>query len=239
MPRKTLIIKTGTTIDSLLHKGQDFEHWFIKGIGLAADKFQVVSVFRDEALPPLEHINAIVSSGSPAYLTDLAPWNFVTAQYLRDAYERNIPQLGVCYGHQLLAWAFGGEVDFHPLGREIGTVSVRLTAAAQGDALLNSCPTEFLVQSSHKQSVMELPPGAELLAGNEFDPHHGFRLGRCAWGLQFHPEFDGAIMQAYIRERSDVLQGEGLEPDRLLQQVSETPVAASLLARFGELIPRD
>lgn len=236
MSKKILIIKTGTTIDSLLDQGQDFEDWFIKGIGLEADKFQLVSVFLDEPLPPLEQVNAIMSTGSPAYITDLAPWNFVTAQYLREAFDRDIPQLGICYGHQLLAWAFGGEVDFHPLGREIGTVPLRLTPAAADDALFAGCPREFQVQVSHQQTVMVLPPGAELLASNDFEPHHAFRLGSCAWGVQFHPEFDAAIMASYIEERRPALRAEGLNVGELLDRVADTPVAANLLRRFGELI---
>ncbi len=238
MSTKTLIIKTGTTIESMLDRGQDFENWFTKGIGLPPDKFQVVSVFLDHSLPPLEEVNGIITTGSAAYITDLAPWNFTTAQYLREALKRGIPQLGVCYGHQLLAWAFGGEVDFHPLGREIGTVPLRLTAAAREDELFADLPPEFSAQASHQQTVMELPPEAVLLAANEFEPHHAFRLGSCAWGVQFHPEFDAAIMACYIEERRSHLQAEGLDPDALLHAVAATPVAAELLRRFREIISR-
>ncbi|MEQ8954000.1 MAG: glutamine amidotransferase [Gammaproteobacteria bacterium] len=238
MSRKILILKTGNTIPSLLQRGQDFEHWFIKSIGLAADKFQLVSVFLNQALPPLDEVEAIVSTGSPAYVTDLAPWNFVVAAYLREAFDRDIPQLGVCYGHQLLAWAFGGEVGFHPLGREIGTVPIRLSAAAAADPLFRGSPAQFQVQVSHQQTVMELPPGAVLLAANEFEPHHAFRLGDCAWGVQFHPEFDASIMDSYIRERRSALTAEGLDPETLLAQTRETAHAASLLHRFRELIGR-
>jgi GMP synthase (glutamine-hydrolysing) len=144
--------------------------------------------------------------------------------------------LGVCYGHQLLAWAFGGEVGFHPGGREIGTVDVELTQAAASDVLFAEMPTQFSVQASHLQSVLSLPNEAVLLARNSFDAHHVFRLGSSTWGVQFHPEFSAHVMSTYIRERSADIVREGLNVEELLARVDATPVSASLLRRFATLL---
>lgn len=233
MSEKTLlIIKTGNTIASLRNQGEDFEDWFIAGSGLPASAFTVRSLFLGEPLPELAVTAGIIVTGSPAYVTDLEPWNEIAAAYLRDAHDRSIPILGVCYGHQLLAWAFGGDVGFHPSGREIGSVQVELTSAAEQDALLGMLPAKFIAQVSHQQSVLSLPDKATLLAYNDFEPHHAFRIGETSWGIQFHPEFSAQVTAAYIKERRDDLLEEGHSPEQLLAQVSASPEAATLIQHF-------
>src|SRR5690625_7156962 len=87
--------------------------------------------------------------------------------------------LGVCYGHQLMAAAFGGHVDFHPEGRESGTLAVRLTETGRADALLRTLPERFYAHLTHAQSVLEAPSHAQVLAFNDHDanpaPRHGPR----------------------------------------------------------------
>src|SRR5690606_38861481 len=107
--------------------------------------------------------------------------------------------LGVCYGHQLLAHALGGRVDDHPAGREVGTVELELDAAGEGDALFGATPAKFRAHATHRQSVLELPPGATVLARSAHDPHHAVRYAPTAWGLQFHPEFSVGIMRGYLQ----------------------------------------
>ncbi|MBL4572701.1 MAG: glutamine amidotransferase, partial [Gammaproteobacteria bacterium] len=191
---------------------------------------------KGEALPATDNVIAAIVTGSPAYVTDLAPWNEVAADYLRILHEAQKPILGVCYGHQLLAWAFGGEVGFHPQGREIGTVDVELTEEAASDVLFAKISTQFSAQASHLQSVLSLPKEAVLLAKNSFESNHAFRLGSSTWGVQFHPEFSASVMSTYIRERSDDIAKEGLDVEELLARVSATPVSESLLTRFVGLV---
>lgn len=236
MSKKILIVKTGTTISSLLEEDEDFEDWFIRGSSLEAKQFICCAVDRGEDLPPPDEVAAAIVTGSPAYVTDLAPWNEVAAEYLRSLHSKQLPILGVCYGHQLLAWAFGGEVGFNPRGREIGTVDVELTEDAAQDPLFEGMPLSFRAQASHLQSVTTLPTDAVLLARNDFDPHHGFRIGANTWGIQFHPEFDAHILRAYIRERKSDIEQEGLDVQGLLMEVEDTPVSASLLSKFVALI---
>lgn len=236
MSDKILIIKTGNTIASLQDEGEDFEDWFIRGCGLDASRFICRAVDKGEELPAAEEVAAAIITGSPAYITDLAPWNALSAEYLRVLHDQGKPILGVCYGHQLLAWAFGGEVDFHPQGREIGTVDIVLTPTGDDDELFREMPQHFRAQASHSQFVKRLPEGAVLIAANDFDPHHAFRLGDSAWGVQFHPEFDAHIMRSYIRERKSDIAEEGLDVQDLLMDVEETPLAAKLLLRFADIV---
>lgn len=236
MRKSLLIIKTGNTIPQLLKTGVDFEDWFRGGLELNGESAIVRSLHLNESLPPLDTVSGIVITGSPAYVTDLADWNYIGADYIRAAHASGLPLLGVCYGHQLIAWAFGGSVDFNPKGREIGTVTIELSSEAEADALFKGMPRQFKANASHLQSVIDLPVGAVRLAHNALDANHGFSLGRTTWGVQFHPEFSAEATRAYIQARSGAINSEGLNADQLEAAVEETPLAASLLKRFKALI---
>jgi GMP synthase (glutamine-hydrolysing) len=142
----------------------------------------------------------------------------------------------VCYGHQLLAHALGGKVDYHPDGRETGTQAVTLFDSAQDDPLFSQLPKQFPAQLTHKQSVIELPPGAVLLGRSTFEPHQAFRVGKNAWGVQFHPEFNEQIMKAYLEVQYPDLETEGLDANALLSSVQPAPTASQLLRLFADWV---
>jgi GMP synthase (glutamine-hydrolysing) len=164
-------------------------------------------------------------------------WSEYVAGWLRAAARQGrLPVLGICYGHQLLAHALGGRVDFHPQGREMGTIRISKTAAALDDPLCGDLPPGFKAQASHRQSVMQLPPGAEVLASNEFEPHHAVRFNDSMWGVQFHPEFSADVMLHYLAEREADLVREGLDVASIRSQVESTPEATRVLANFGRML---
>lgn len=236
MDKAVLILKTGNTIPQLQAEGVDFEDWFQAGMGLSKSQICVVAVHEGEDLPNIATVSAVVITGSPAYVTDLAPWNYIAAEFIKEAFDAKLPMMGVCYGHQLIAWAFGGRVDFHPLGREIGTVTLSGSEHVGTDKLLAGLPKTMEVNVSHQQSVIDLPVGAVPLYSNDFDPNHGFRLGEQTWCFQFHPEFDQTITRAYIQARQDEINKEGLDAEKLLAGVTETPESADILRRFRDIV---
>jgi len=236
MSLNILVIKTGSTIQSLQKKGMDFEDWFTSAMGLSVNDVSICDPTQGEALPSLVGVSGIVVTGSPAYITDEADWNFIVADYCRSAIENRKPILGVCYGHQLLAWAFAGSVGFNPNGREIGSTEVQLTQAAENDPLFSGLPRQLVVQVSHLQSVLRLPENAVLLASNQMDTNHAFRLGELAWGVQFHPEFTAEITKAYILERADAIRQEGIDTDSLLAELRDSSSSTGLLLRFVEIV---
>jgi len=148
----------------------------------------------------------------------------------------SIPFFGICYGHQLLARAAGGQVGYHPRGEEIGTVPVHLLLDCAGDTLFRSLPQSFPVHVTHEQTVLCLPPGAKRLAANAYEPHHAFRLGDCAWGVQFHPEYNADIMRSYIMEEADDIRAAGQDVAEILGTISETPFAAETLRNFARFV---
>lgn len=231
-----LIIKTGEKIPSLASTPGDYEQWIAAGMGLAADEVRVVAPYRGEPLPPPVEVSGAVITGSGSMVTDGAPWVEASAAWLRSASAQRLPLLGICFGHQLLAYALGGEVDYNPAGVEVGSIELVLTAAARHDPLLGTLPGHFTAQLSHRQSVRRLPEGARLLARSAMEPHQAFAWGESAWGIQFHPEFDAAIIRHFIDYYREQLQQEGRAAEVLLATRRPTPESHALLARFAALI---
>lgn len=222
---KMTIIKTGGTIPSLRARRGDFEDWILAGMGLGAGQAEVVDVAAGHQLPDPGSAGGIVVTGSHDMVTDRRDWSERTASWLADAVSAGAPILGICYGHQLLAHALGGAVGYNPRGREMGTTEISLLEQASQDALLSGLPQTIRVLVSHSQSVLNLPPGAVHLAANEWDRHQAFRVGSCAWGVQFHPEFDAEIMRAYAND----------EPLPAGSTITDTPFGGEILRRFASI----
>lgn len=230
--RSLLLIQTGEAPDPLRARFGGFADWFRDAMRLQATQMCVVRVDAGEALPAPTAIAGAVITGSAAMVTERARWSEHTAGWIRTAMDTATPLFGVCYGHQLMAHALGGTVGWLPAGREIGTESI--TRLCPNDALgLRELPAAFPAQTTHRQSVLEPPPGTEVLARSQRDPHQLLRYASNALSSQFHPEFTPDFMRAYIEVRADALRDEGLDPDALRNQVQGTEAARLLLECFA------
>ncbi|WP_345537470.1 glutamine amidotransferase [Variovorax defluvii] len=234
-PRPLAIIKAGETFSTLRETRGDFERWVSEGLGPIGLPIVVLDPRRGDTLPSPRQISGAVVTGSHAMVSHRAAWSEATGAWLAQLVAQGTPLLGICFGHQLLAHALGGEAGDHPGGPEIGTVGVDLTPQATDDPLLRGLPAHFPAQVVHWQSALRLPPDAVHLAGNDFEPHQAFRVGPRAWGLQFHPEFDDTVMRDYIERMAPDLRARGLDPAALRGRVAPTVASAGLLRRFGQI----
>lgn len=226
-----LIVETGQPLRTLKRHG-GFAHWIRVAAGLEADASVVANVERGDALPDRRDFAGIIVSGSSAMVTDRADWSERAAAWLREAAHDGQSLLGICYGHQLLAHALGGEVADNPAGRESGTVRIDLHPPAAADPLFAHAPTGFMAHTSHVQTVLRAPDGATVLARSQRDGCQAFRWGERAWGVQFHPEFATHHMRGYVAARAEHLRSSGQCPLRISREVSAAPQARALLRRF-------
>jgi len=233
--RKLLIIKTGETLPSLLSRRGDFQDWILSGMGVRADDVMVLDVRDGSRLPEYGRIRGVVITGSHASVTEHSDWSERTAGWLPGAVKRRIPLLGICYGHQLLAYALGGGVGDNPSGREFGTLEIELAEATRKDELLG-VPSPLRMQVCHSQAVLRLPDGATRLASSRLDSNQAFLVGERAWGVQFHPEFDAEITRAYIQHYRQELIAEGQDVDRLLAGCQDTAWGHKILQRFAAIV---
>jgi GMP synthase (glutamine-hydrolysing) len=176
----------------------------------------------------LSAAGAVIITGSPLSVIDRLPWMERAAERLRELVRAEVPLLGICFGHQLLGHALGGRVALNPRGREMGTVGFSTSVS---DPVLGK-PGSWLVNTTHLDSVVQLPPGAEVLGSTELEPYAAVRFGRCAWGVQFHPEIDGAVMREYIAARQESLVTEGFDVSAMERAAGDAPHAQALIERF-------
>jgi GMP synthase (glutamine-hydrolysing) len=142
-------------------------------------------------LPPdlSEYAGLVVLGGGMGVYDDQAePFLPGVRDLLRAAVRHEVPTLGICLGAQLLAVANGGRVAPNPDGPEIGAQLIAKRAAAATDPLFGPLPITPDVIQWHYDAITVLPPGAVHLASSPLGENQAFRLGRLAWGVQFHIE---------------------------------------------------
>ncbi|MCF6317831.1 MAG: glutamine amidotransferase [Proteobacteria bacterium] len=233
------IIQTGQAIPSALEKYGDFNDWFIRGMGVDPSQTKTYRVFEQLNFPNIKNVAGIIITGSGSMVTEKLDWSEATINWLKQLLDKDIPILGVCYGHQLLANSLGGTVDWNPNGREIGQVDMHHTSDLRNDSLFanisdpNSSCLKFI--ATHSQSVTQLPNNVTLLGSTNLDPNHVFRYKKHIWGLQFHPEFTADIIQNYIHARATDLVQEGLNPNKLIASIGNTSKGVLLLERFKRI----
>jgi len=230
-----LILHTGDPDDTLRDRHGDYAQMLRHAAGLGPDAVHIVRADAGgQPLAPAAY-RAVLITGSPAMVTDREPWSERAAEWLRQAAAARLPMFGVCYGHQLLAHALGGAVDYNPRGRELGTQAIECLPAAAGDPLMAGLPVGFPAQLLHAQTVTRLPAGAVALARSALDEHQLVRLAPGIYSAQFHPEFGPEFMRDHLLRYQPDYAREGLDAGALAASLKPTPTAASLLRRFLNL----
>lgn len=160
----------------------------------------------------------VLGGGMGAFDDAVAPYLPGVRDLLRRAVTEEVPTLGVCLGAQLLAGAHGSPIRRNPDGPEIGAQLIAKRSAAAGDPLFRDLPITPDVLQWHYDAIITLPAGAVQLASSPGCEHQAFRLGRLAWGVQFHLETTPEIMAQWAAEDAANLDELGLDVDRILSR---------------------
>src|SRR5215813_4512230 len=180
-----------------------------------------INVADGEDLPAgvsLEDFDGLMFSGSPLHIYDPTPEVTRQIDFARAAFTAGVPKWGSCWGLQLATVALGGTVRRNPRGRELGVArAITTTAAGRSHPLLAARPSVFDALCSHVDELEQLPPGAEVLAGNELCGIQALavelRSGSIFFGTQYHPEFTLSVAAGLIEMRAADLVEEGLARD--------------------------
>jgi GMP synthase-like glutamine amidotransferase len=174
-----------------------------------------VRVDLNETVPDLRAFDAVIFAGGEYRPEDFEePIFHAERERIMEALEANTPILGICLGHQLLAYWLGGEVK---RGRwEMGWLPVTVNEAGQADPLLAGLGASFHAFLWHGDQVTRLPEEAVVLASTEDCPVQVYRLqDRPVWGTQFNPQYDPVIAEDVIRG-SSWLRKQGGNVDELI-----------------------
>lgn len=230
-----LILKTGSTIDSIKIRYSDFEDWIANRMELSKSEYRVHSTDNYDNIPPNINYSGIVITGSPLMVTDLNLNSLWINDWLLEKQDNGVPILGICFGHQLLTIINGGSVKNNGSGLIIGARTTNITIKAKEDELFGSLPASFKTFKTHNQSVQKLPPSAELLSTDNSGVVDAIRFSARSWGLQFHPEFNSDIMNLYIENKKDILIDKGFDINSLIHDTSIIDYGVQLLKRFKEI----
>jgi GMP synthase-like glutamine amidotransferase len=169
-----------------------FERWL--GPALPQARFSRVFVAGGEAPPDPGAVDAVLITGSRAGVHDGDPWIADLKAHLNALRAAGVPIAGICFGHQLMAEAFGGRVDRAPAGWTIGRHVHVVQPAGQG--LFG--PTPLAALSFHQDQVIDAPPGATGILSSPASPNGGFRYEFPALSVQVHPELEPAYVRGLL-----------------------------------------
>ena len=160
---------------------------FMRADGIEWD---TVELDTGEAIPSLSGYDALLVMGGPMDVWEESqhPWLVAEKAAIREAVvERQMPYLGICLGHQLLAVSLDGEAA--PMHTpEVGLLDVQLEAAGHDDPLFAGLPNTVPSLQWHSVAVSKLPRDSVVLASSPACAVQSFRTGKHAYGLQYHLE---------------------------------------------------
>ncbi|PJI91221.1 GMP synthase (glutamine-hydrolysing) [Yoonia maricola] len=216
------ILQTGHAPDEILETTGDYDVLFqnmLAGNGFDFATYDVVDMDFPDAITDC-HGWLITGSKHGAY--EDHPFIPPLEAFIRDVYAADIPMVGICFGHQIIAQALGGTVEKFADGWAVGHTTYNWNGAP------------ISLNAWHQDQVTALPDGAQVIAGNAFCQNAALIYGQKVFTTQPHPEFGSAYVDTLARSR-----GKGVVPDNQLAEVKanlDKPIdnafVASQIARF-------
>ena len=172
------ILETGHVAPAIREKHGNYAAMFARlldGYGFSFTNYAVV----DQVFPDSVHAEeGWIISGSRHGAYEAFDWIAPLEAFIRDAYAEEVPMVGICFGHQIMAQAFGSRVEKFSEGWAIGPT----------DYQFNTGETVPLI-AMHQDQVVTVPPEATVIASNAFCAHAAFAYKGKALSYQPHPEF--------------------------------------------------
>jgi GMP synthase-like glutamine amidotransferase len=196
------ILQTGRVLDHLGDRFGQFPAMFAAALGphLPHATFHTWCTVDGELPHSPRDADGWLVTGSRHGVRDDLPWMAPLMDFLRDCLAQEVPVVGVCFGHQILAEAMGGHVDKSPRGWGLGVMHYETTPDLPAE-FAGLAPT-YASHAVHQDQVLDLPPSATVLAGNAHCPYAALLYGDpdrpLAISVQSHPEFDLAFMEALL-----------------------------------------
>ena len=207
MKRVLLVDAVEAPAERALGPTGSVEDWFGKHLNqLPGIEVETIHASSPKVAAVAEDSAGVIISGSPRDAWADTPDVLDLLALVERLLAGRCKILGVCFGHQLLGRALGGDVRRNPAGWEVGSVTLELTPAGLESPLFTGFASHFTAIQSHRDAVLSLPSSAKLLAQDAHTPIQAFSFEERAFGVQFHPEMDGEILRQVWAERRERLR---------------------------------
>lgn len=224
------IIQTGDVPEPLRNNFGPYHAMFERMFDGTGNGFsyEVATAYDNSLLPDPTRIEGIVITGSPAGVYEDHPWLPPLREFIRRAYGAKTPMLGVCFGHQIMADALGGDVRKSEKGWGLGRHTYRVTG--RPDFMANA-PETLSVACSHQDQVIVPPAEAGVILASDFTPNAGlfYKSGK-ALSFQPHPEFLDDYAMALVELRR------GRAPDAVVTEGVASFAQSSDSAQMADYI---
>lgn len=230
---RILILETGAPPPDLRKRHGGYPAMMEKMLGehLPRATFSTAKIADGEAPPPAAAVDAMLITGSPAGVYDGHPWIATLKDYIRAAAALRRPQVGICFGHQVMAEAFGGRVEKSGKGWGVGRHDYDVVGEAPW---MRPQTTRLSCTVSHQDQVVERPSSARRIAGSAFCENGALSYDHApAISFQMHPEFETAFARDLLSARRGRI-AESLVDDGLasLDKPSDRATIAAWISAF-------
>ena len=210
-----------------------------KALGQRGIAVDFLKIFKGDRIPKsINGYDGLIVLGGPmgVYEEEIYPFIKDEIALIKNALKNNIPILGICLGAQLLAKAAGADV-YKGKKKEIGWYKVELTDEGKREGLFIGLPEEFTVFQWHGDTwgqISNLSP-AKCLASSELFPNQIIKIGKNAYGLQFHLEVTAEMIREWIDVNDKELASVKayINPKKILK---DTPENIETIHRYGEIV---
>ncbi|QDC03189.1 type 1 glutamine amidotransferase [Mesorhizobium sp. 8] len=229
---RLLYLGNGRKLQSVARLDDRFEGW-----GLSVDRYWA---WNNEFPATLDGYHGIFLSGSPHGAYEDVPFIHREHDLIREAADRGIPMLGICFGSQILASALCGKDQvFRREWCEIDYKDLEVKATAVDDPLARDWGETVRMFVWHNDEVRHGHPDMVVLASSDVCPNQVWRHRTApAWGIQGHPEVTRAQASIWFEENRERMTADGGDVDDLIARADEAMEAKTALTRFAEMISR-
>ncbi|MFT5592411.1 MAG: GMP synthase-like glutamine amidotransferase [Oceanicoccus sp.] len=230
------ILATGITPDELIHQFGSYSEMFMQLFKNNGYEFEYeIYDVRDNVFPKSENeCDAWLITGSKFNVYQNLEWMQTLKAFILAVHASQKPMVGICFGHQIIAEAFGGKVDKYPGGWGVGLHSYALS----GDHdFINDGSRDFTINAMHQDQVLVKPENAVIFAQSEFCEYAGLVYDDRIMTFQAHPEFSVDYEDALVEARKgpvvpmDVAE-DGLRTLRVSGAKTESNKVAHWMADF-------
>lgn len=219
------ILQTGHALAPIVAKHGDFDALFMQLLANQEFRFRSYTVLEGEFPNSVTECDGWLVTGSRHSVYEDLPWISLLETFLRNAFDANVPIVGVCFGHQILAQALGGRVEKFSGGWSIGPHEYQF----------DGMDSPVIINAWHQDQVTELPVGACAVGRSDFCANAAIAYGNRAYTVQAHPEFQNDFLADLIDARRAVVPANlACEAEEKLKSLSPSAVVVVQIVSFSK-----